>query len=702
MWYTKNTHRIHKSVFEEENEMKKIKIIALLIVVVQLLSLISCEMVTNLMGYRKTEYVLSPDGTFAVAVRGATEKNIKIADTYQGVPVKAIVGNQMDWYYDKAIKVEIPSSVVYIDPITLNSCENLQSIVVDSNNPIYYSEGNCLIQRDPTTVDSKDLFEQGCTIASIVEKSDGRITSVTYFFDGYLKGEVLLVGCNSSVIPQGVTSIGDSAFLRRESLTNIEIPNSVTSIGSSAFGGCISLKTVKMPESVTYIGSGAFGECTSLTSITLPKRITTIERGTFGGCSSLTTLEIPNSVTSIGMSAFSGCDKLIQIENGVSYVDKWAVKYDGIVKNVVLRDNTVGLGFEVFYGFDNLETITIPKGLKHFPENSFFSCNNLSHVYITDAEAWLNLPNFDFGTPGGFYAYPNRGDAQLHILDENGDEVFDLIIPDNLNYIRDGAFYNCTNLRSVTIPSNVITIGDAAFCNCSSLAEITLEHGITSIGDSAFDNCDALTSIVIPKSVTKIGSHAFSGCDTLERIVFDGTIAEWNLIEKGSWWGDTTVYCTDGSITQLGTITYYEEVARGLVFILNPDGRTFSVTDIGTCTDTDIYIPDTYKGFPVTGIADYAFSNSTDLMTVSIGTHVASIGDFAFYGCKKLTSVSFDSSVVTIGKSAFQGCKSLNVIIFDGTVEEWYAIEKGTDWNKTTGLYTIHCENGHFLTRDKQ
>ena len=87
------------------------------------------------------------------------------------------------------------------------------------------------------------------------------------------------------IIKNGVTSIGDGAFLGCKGLAdekgfvivrnvlydyvgkdvNVTIPNSVTSIRESAFSGCTSLTAITIPDSVTSIGNGAFYECTGLT-----------------------------------------------------------------------------------------------------------------------------------------------------------------------------------------------------------------------------------------------------------------------------------------------------------------------------------------------------------------------------------------------------------------------------------------------------
>ena len=109
------------------------------------------------------------------------------------------------------------------------NCWSLTSIVVNSGNTVYRSEGNCLIQ---------------------------------------IADNALIAGCSASVIPNGVISINDLAFYGCLSLTNITIPNSVMSIGAGAFYDSISLTGITIPDSVTSIGDNAFYGCSSLITVT--------------------------------------------------------------------------------------------------------------------------------------------------------------------------------------------------------------------------------------------------------------------------------------------------------------------------------------------------------------------------------------------------------------------------------------------------
>lgn len=86
---------------------------------------------------------------------------------------------------------------------------------------------------------------------------------------------------------------------------DVVIPEGVTSIGDSAFSGCIELMSIEFPEGVTSIGDSAFRGCSGLTSIKLPEGVTSIGRYVFSGCIGLASIEIPEGVTSIGCYTFS-------------------------------------------------------------------------------------------------------------------------------------------------------------------------------------------------------------------------------------------------------------------------------------------------------------------------------------------------------------------------------------------------------------
>ena len=105
------------------------------------------------------------------------------------------------------------------------------------------------------------------------------------------------------------------------------------------------------------------------------------------------------------------------------------------------------------------------------------------------------------------------------------------------------------------------------------------------------------------------------------------------------------------------------EASEGLEYTLNSDGKSYSVTGIGTCKDTHVVISATYNNLPVTSIGDRAFYYCRSLTSVTIGNGVTSIGTWAFVYCDSLTSVTIPDSVTSIGSDAFYGCDKLVEVI---------------------------------------
>ena len=103
-------------------------------------------------------------------------------------------------------------------------------------------------------------------------------------------------------------------------------------------------------------------------------------------------------------------------------------------------------------------------------------------------------------------------------------------------------------------------------------------------------------------------------------------------------------------------------VSNGLEFTLNEDNSSYSVTGIGTCTDSNVIIPAIYNNLPVTSIGYSAFGDCSSLTSITIPDSVTSIDKYAFVGCSSLTSVTIGNSVTSIGNYAFVECIGLTSI----------------------------------------
>ena len=207
-----------------------------------------------------------------------------------------------------------------------------------------------------------------------------------------------------------------------------------------------------------------------------------------------------------------------------------------------------------------------------------------------------------------------------------------LVIDYGITYIGNNAFWNCSNLQSVTIASSVTSTGTWVFAY-SGLTSIVIPSSITSIETDAFAHCGNLQSVTIPSSVNSIGTEAFAWCNSLTSI---------NI---------------PNPVNSIGTYAFYE--CEGLTSVTLPNSiNSISSHTFGACIGlTSITIPSS-----VTSIGQYAFYDCRGLTSVTIPNSVTSIGDFAFYECSSLPSVTLPSSINSLGAAAFGYCSGLTSV----------------------------------------
>ncbi len=103
----------------------------------------------------------------------------------------------------------------------------------------------------------------------------------------------------------------------------------------------------------------------------------------------------------------------------------------------------------------------------------------------------------------------------------------------------------------------------------------------------------------------------------------------------------------------------FEKASIGLAFSLSPDGKSYYVSGIGTCEDSELFIPSMYNGLPVTAIGEFAFYQNKNLTEVAIPDTVMNIDYGAFSECNGLTSVMIGNGVTSIADGVFYNCTSL-------------------------------------------
>ena len=390
------------------------------------------------------------------------------------IPTTSPTGEKVTSIGDSAFKgctslksITIPEGVTSIGGSAFEGCTSLKSITIpDSVTHIgNYAFFNTAYQNKTSNWDrvSGDSFQ-----------------GVLYIGNHLIKASMGFNGCSYAIKP-GTKCIADGAFGSRKSLENVTIPDSMTSIGNRAFDGCTSLKSITIPEGVTSIGDGAFKGCTRLASIIMPDSVTSgiVFHETFYGCTSLKSIAIPEGVTSIGNRAFEGCTSL---------------------ESIAIPEGVVDIGSDAFKGCTRLESIAIPEGVVDIGSDAFKGCTRLASITIPDSVTRICSDAFCDT------AYYNAG--------SNWDYGAVLYVGNYLIKAKTSIFGSCA------IKTGTKCIADEAFYDCTNLTSITIPEGVTSIGVCAFEGCTRLESIAIPESVVSIGWGAFRGCT---RLLSDGT-----------------------------------------------------------------------------------------------------------------------------------------------------------------------------------
>ena len=271
-------------------------------------------------------------------------------------------------------------------------CSSLESISIQDENPIFYSENNAIIRRENKT---------------------------------------LVVGCKTTTIPDDIETIGRSAFQGSGDGSDLVIPNSVTAIDDYAFYESQFSGTITFSDSLRYIGIKAFSYCHISGPLTIPNSVTEIGNYAFSDCRNLTgNLTLSSSLSGINRGTFKyiGCTGTLIIPNSVHYINDDAFYFTNF-SELVLGDSISTIGCEAFYNFYSGIHLTgvlrLPSSLTeigreafaytsfdeiHSPNttppaldnDAFYQCDTNTPIYIPfgcteayqNAEGWNYFTNF--------------------------------------------------------------------------------------------------------------------------------------------------------------------------------------------------------------------------------------------------------------------------------------------------------------------
>jgi len=234
--------------------------------------------------------------------------------------------------------------------------------------------------------------------------------------------------------------------------------------------------------------------------------VTGIDQASFKDCYDLKNVVIGNSVMTIGYEAFAYCGNLksVYIPKYVNYIGDLAFSECYSLTSIDIPNSVTDLGNMAFLGCYSLTNVTIGNSVRSIRVMAFAGCSSLASITIgksvseiyNDAFSGCNLTSIVVASDNHTYDSRNNCNA---IIETKSNKLI----------------LGCEN---TIIPNTVTSIGNWAFGGCKGLMNISIPNSVTYIGIEAFSNCTGLTNLSIPNSVHIIDSYAFEGCDNLNEV----------------------------------------------------------------------------------------------------------------------------------------------------------------------------------------
>ncbi|MBO5369776.1 MAG: leucine-rich repeat domain-containing protein, partial [Clostridia bacterium] len=452
-------------------------------------------------------------------------------------------------------------------------------------------------------------------------------------------------------------------------LEEITIPKSLTHISSQAFEGCASLYTVycghteKAWASVviedgneSFVDAHKFftnpsGECGENLTWELDGGVLTISgMGEMTSWSSayetpwneymseIYSVEISDGVTSIGEFAFAELINLsdVSIPSSVSYIGMNAFEMDLSLMQITIPDGVSTI--ESFAFSDTgISEITLPASVEMLGDGVFYRCDSLVAINVDESNEFFASDEY-----GVLY---DKYYTEL-ICCPSGTQMTEYSVNENVSFMRNFAFANCSSLETVEIQEN--------------------DAGVSEISMGLFMDCTSLKTVYIPGYVMIIGDDAFGGCESLADIYYGNTEEVWynNVsVGGGNDFSNVTFHFEDPVIDSGVCGDNLEWVLNNdNVLIISGYGDMYSWSYDAPWAEYVSTIRTVIFDGEITSIGDTAFAGFAVMPDIILPETLVTIGNEAFLECESLPMIMIPDSVTSIGEFAFKGCNSLSRI----------------------------------------
>ena len=541
-----------------------------------------------------------------------------------------------------------------------------------------------------------------------------REDNILWSYDTERRSNILTISGSGDIA--NYTSTDKAPWLDYASdIKQIIIEDTITSIGDYSFKGCTAITSVEIPDGVTDIGASAFEGCTRLASVTIPDSVEFIDKNAFKNCSALKNIVIPVSVVELGDDVFDGCNAFNDIYYFGSESD-WALVTkaadNAVLNNATLHFNCKTEG-DIIYTFNQntgmLEILTgsaipsftedslpswssagvlsviIPDSIKSIGDNAFAGCPNLENVYYTGSKtSWQTLSVSNTGNntlkTASIYCDIHREndiiwtfDTQTQTLTIAGSGNMESYSLDNLppwntykysvkavdikkgiTSIGNYAFYQNSNMETISIPDTISSVGSYAFSGCGAVRTVSLPNSVTEIGSSAFAGCASLTAAPMTSSVISIGSEAYKGCTAITAVNIPASVQTIGALAFDECLNLSAITVAEGNTgySAENNVLFDKNKTRLIKYAGRKAVRVYTVPD------------------SVTAISQKAFEYAPKLSAIVVPTSLASIEENAVYKCISVSDIYYAGSEADWGRISVS---ATNPIIYSDNTTIHYA-----------------------------
>ncbi|WP_035356734.1 leucine-rich repeat protein [Acetobacterium malicum] len=296
----------------------------------------------------------------------------------------------------------ISEQVTNIGEFAFNNCKKISEVIFQGENPPehgedYWHDDYSNFFYEMTSLETvwvpKDTYNVYQSAYGKYLPATARIKEIGCENDFFIENGVLRAYLGDAIevtIPDGVTEIGEGAFLNNQTITHIVLPESLVKIGNQAFKNCAHLnQTLLLPAKLSEIGEHAYSGCTGLTGdLLIPDSVTKIGMNAFSECTGLNgQLYLSKNLETINYNAFLGCSNLsgkLIVPDSVKEIKDCAFRYCSGITEVVLGKNVNSIGTYSFDYCNSIQTLVfngeVPPSI-FYPDSFFGFFANLGIIY---------------------------------------------------------------------------------------------------------------------------------------------------------------------------------------------------------------------------------------------------------------------------------------------------------------------------------